>query len=116
MKSRGAVLRYLFVILCFFMSMSLHATEWPPGLAQSTFNRCDAVGGGEQCRCVVIRLQHKYTLEDMKLSMTNKLAKEALTQMIRALTVKCLGKEFKEETFAMKNHHSPEKNNAHRFR
>lgn len=109
-------MRYLFVIVCLFMSLPLNATAWPPGLAQSTFNRCDTVAGTEQCRCVVIRLQHKYTFEDMELSMTNKLAKEALTQMIRAYTVKCLEKAFKEETFAMKNHHSPEENNARRFR
>jgi len=48
--------------------------------------------------------------------MTNKLAKEAISQMIRAFTVKCLGKEFKEETFALDNHKSPKKTSDHRFR
>lgn len=109
-------MRYLIVLAVFLFCSSPQASEWPPGLVQSTFDRCSGVGGAEQCRCVVIRLQHKFTFEDMRLAMNKEIAKEALSQMIRAYTLKCLGKTFKDETFAMKKHQSPEKIHAYRFR
>ncbi len=109
-------MRYILIFLLSTILSPAIGSEWPAGLVQSTFDRCSSVGGNEQCRCVVIRLQDKFTFEDMRLSMTNKLAKEAISQMIRAFTVKCLGKEFKDETFALKNYKSPGKTSEHRFR
>ena len=74
------------------------------------------VGGEGQCQCVVIRLQEKYTFEDMRLTATNKLAKEALRQMTRTFNVKCLEKKYKEQTLKLQNLNVPQKRHPDRFR
>jgi len=104
------------VLLLSIITTSLHATVWPPDFAQSVFESCTRVGGDGQCQCVVIRLQEKYTFEDMRLSASNKLAKEALRQMTRTLNVKCLEKKYKEQTLKLENINIPSKKNPDRFR
>ncbi|HFE37330.1 MAG TPA: hypothetical protein ENK06_02770 [Gammaproteobacteria bacterium] len=94
-------MRTFCIALLLLFSTALAASDWPTGLVKSTYDRCATVGGKGQCRCVVVQLQDKFTFEDMRLAMHKKIAKEALTQMIRALNVKCLGKAFKEETLIL---------------
>ena len=94
-------MRYFFIPLLLLMSTSLFASDWPTGLVKSTYERCATVGGKGQCGCVVVRLQDKFTFEDMRLAMHKKIAKEALNQMIRAFNLKCLNQEFKEETLIL---------------
>lgn len=109
-------MRYILVFSLLILSKSLLASAWPPDFAQSVFESCTRVGGEGQCQCVVIRLQEKYTFEDMRLSSTNKLAKEALRQMTRTFNVKCLEKEYKEQTLKLQNLNVPQKRHPDRFR
>jgi len=103
-------------LCCLVLPVTLVADEWPPALVNSTFQSCNQVGGETQCQCVVIRLQEKFTFEDMRLSMRNKLAKEALNQMVRTFNMKCLEESYKAETFAMKKKQKPTESGANRFR
>jgi hypothetical protein len=107
---------YILIPLIFMVSIPANASDWPLDLSQSVFDRCRRVGGESQCQCVVIRLQQKFTFEDMRLTTRNKLARESLNQMLRAFNVKCLGKEYKERTLALKNQQAPKSDGARRFR
>jgi len=80
----------------------VQASDWPAQLVQKTYDGCNKKGGASQCECLVTRLQHKFTFEDMKLTRTNPLAFEALKQAIEAYNVKCLDSEFKKETQRLK--------------
>ena len=109
-------MRKLIVVFLFGFSLSSNAAEWPVDLVQSTFDRCITVGGTGQCQCLVVRLQEKFTFEDVLLTNTNRFAKESFRQMTRAYNVKCLQKEFKEETLRLNTHYVPRKIEESRFR
>ena len=109
-------MRHILALSLLIMSTFSQASVWPPDFAQSVFESCMRVGGESQCQCVVIRLQEKYTFEDMRLSSTNKLANEALRQMTRTFNVKCLEKEYKEQTLKIQNLNVPQKRHPDRFR
>lgn len=74
------------------------ASEWPYSLVQKTYNGCMKSGGDAQCECLVARLQHQFTYEDIKLAMSKRIANQALQQAIRTYNMKCLEADFKLET------------------
>ena len=108
--------KYFLALCLLLLPVTLVAAEWPPALVNSTFQSCNQVGGESQCQCVVIRLQEKFTFEDMRLAMHNKLAKEALNQMIRTFNMKCLDDAFKKETFSLERVQKPTENGVNQFR
>ena len=89
----------LFLLL---ITSSSHAYDWPQELVNKTYAGCMKNGGTAQCECLVTRLQHKFTFEDLKLAMSNKLANQALQQAIESYNMKCLEADFKKETALLK--------------
>jgi len=96
--------------------MPLSANDWPPAMAQSVFDSCRKMGGDGQCQCLVIRLQQKFTFEDMSLAMRNRFAKESLKQMTRTFNMKCLDSDYKEKTLKIKKEDAPQASGLNRFR
>lgn len=93
--------KLLLLIVLFGFSAS-YASDWPPSLVQKTYNGCMKNGGVSQCECLVTRLQHKFTFDDIKLTRTNRFAMQALKQAVQTYNVKCLDADFKKETAKLK--------------
>lgn len=90
-------------IAILIFTSTLNASEWPAELVQKTYQGCTKKGGAAQCECLVLRLQNKFTFEDMQLTRTSRIAFEALRQAVEAYNVKCLDADFKRETLMLKH-------------